>query len=141
MPANFKRLLPILLIMVVVLFIVPQLTKKKGTAGPNAGARATQTIEAMDLVDKGEQAFKAANGGFTSSLADLLQPGSALAGYLATGMTVQIDAGTGGKKYIATVQSDVLRVVRARGDGQKPLAQSCLVLKSSKGVACPVLAG
>ena len=135
MPANLKRLLPILLIMVVVLFIVPQLTKKKGASGPTADARATQTIDAMNLVDKGEGTYKAAHGNFTSHPADLLQPGSPLAGYLATGITVQIDAGTDGQQFIATVESDVLRIVRARGNG-KVIAQSCLVLK--RGVACPV---
>ena len=138
MPANMKRMLPILLVMVVVLFIVPQLTKKKKTSGPNAGARATQTIDAMNLVEKGELAFMTANGAFTAHLADLIQPGTKLAEYLATGVAVSIDAGTGGKQYVATVESDVLRLVRARGNG-KLIAQSCLVLKSSKGVACPVL--
>ena len=140
MPPNLKRMLPIVLIMVVVLFLVPQLTKKKKAAGPDAGARATLTIDAMNFVDKGQQAYLAANGVFTSHVADLLKPGNKLAGYLATGMTVQIDAGTGGKQFIAVVTSDVLRVVRARGNG-KVLAQSCLVLKSSKGVACPVPTG
>ena len=137
MPPNLKRMLPIVLIMVVVLFIVPQLTKKKTAKGPDANARATQTIDAMNLVDRGEQAYRAANGGFTPHVADLLQPGSKLAGYLATGIKVSIDAGTDGKQYVATIESDVLRVVRARGNG-KVIAQSCLVLKNSKGVACPV---
>lgn len=138
MPANMKRMLPILLVMIVVLFIVPQLTKKKKTGGPNADARATQTIDAMNLVEQGQLAFMTANGTFTTHLADLIKPGTKLAEYLATGVTVSIDAGTGGKQYVATVESDVLRLVRARGNG-KLIAQSCLVLKSSKGVACPVL--
>ena len=138
MPANMKRMLPILLVMVVVLFIVPQLTKKKSSAGPNSSARATQTIDAMTLIEKGEQTFMTANGAFTAHLADLIQPGTKLAEYLATGVTVSIDAGTGGKQYVATVESDVLRLVRARGNG-KMIAQSCLVLKSGGGVACPVL--
>ena len=137
MPANFKRLLPILLIMVVVLFIVPQLTKKKTASGPNAGARATQTIDAVGLIAKGEQTYKAAHGTFTSHLSDLLEPGSPLAGYLTTGITVRIDAATDGRQYIAEVASDVLRFVRISGDG-KVIAQSCLVLKSGKGVACPL---
>lgn len=137
MPANMKRLLPIVLIMVVVLFIVPQLTKKKTASGPNAGARATQTLDALNLIDKGEQTYRAANGMFTSHLVDLLQPGSPLAGYLATGVTVRIDAGTDGKRFIAEVASDVLRVVRARGDG-KVIAESCQVLKRAKGVGCPL---
>lgn len=138
MPPNLRRMLPILLIVVVILFIVPQLTKKK-TAGPDAGARATQTIDTMNLVDKGQRAYRASHGRFTSHVADLLQPGSPLAGYLATGITVKIDAGTDGQQFIAEVASDVLRFVRARG-AEKVIAQSCLVLKSDAGVACPVLA-
>ena len=138
MPANFKRLLPILLIMVVVLFIVPQLTKKKTASGPNAGARATQTIDAVNLIEKGQQAYRATNGSFTSHLSDLLKPGSPLAGYLATGMTVRIDAASDGRQYIAEVASDVLRFVRAGGVDGKVIAQSCMVLKRSKGVACPL---
>ena len=138
MSANMKRMLPILLVMVVVLFIVPQLMGKKKSTGPKADARATQTIDAMNLVEKGQLAFMTANGAFTAHLADLIKPGSKLAEHLATGVTVSIDAGTDGKQYVATVASDVLRIVRARGNG-KLIAQSCLVLKSSKGVACPVL--
>lgn len=140
MPPNLRRMLPILLIVVVVLFIVPQLTKKKKAAGPDAGARATQTIDAMNLVDKGQRAYRASHGRFTSHVADLLQPGSPLAGYLATGITVKIDAGTDGQQFIAEVASDVLRFVRARS-ADKVIAQSCLVLKNDAGVACPVLAG
>ena len=96
MPANMKRMLPILLVMVVVLFIVPQLVGKKKSTGPKADARATQTIDAMNLVEKGQLAFMTANGAFTAHIADLIKPGSKLAEYLATGVTVSIDAGTDG---------------------------------------------
>lgn len=100
-------------------------------------ARATQTLDAMKLVDAGEQAYLKAHGMFTSSVADLLQPGTKLAGYLASGIAVRIDAGTDGQQFTAEVTSDVLRFFRARGGG-KVLAQSCVVIKRTKGVVCPV---
>jgi hypothetical protein len=135
MPPNFKRFLPIVLIAVVFLFIVPTLFKKHAS-GPSTSTRATQTIDAMNLIDKGEQAYRTAHGRFTSHLADLLPLRKQLAGDLAIGLSVQLDASTNGQSFLAQVASDVLSLVRARG-GVKVTAQSCLVLKSGSGVTCP----
>jgi hypothetical protein len=135
MPPNFRRFLPFILIAAVFLFLVPMLFKKH-TPGPSTGTRATQTINAMNLIDKSEQSYRAAHGRFTSHLADLLPLRKQLAGDLAIGLSVQLDASTNGQSFLAQVASDVLGLVRAR-DGNKVTAQSCLILKSGSGVTCP----
>jgi hypothetical protein len=135
MPPNFRRFLPFMLIAVVFLFLVPTLFKKH-TSGPSTSTRATQTIDAMNLIDKSEQSYRAAHGRFTSHLADLLPLRKQLAGDLAIGLSVQLDASTNGQSFLAQVASDVLSLVRARG-GDKVTAQSCLILKSGSGVTCP----
>ena len=135
MPPNFRRFLPFILIAAVFLFLVPTLFKKH-TPGPSTSARATQTIDAMNLIDKSEQSYRAAHGRFTSHLADLLPLRKQLAGDLAIGLSVQLDASTNGQSFLAQVASDVLGLVRAR-DGNKVTAQSCLILKSGSGVTCP----
>jgi hypothetical protein len=110
-PPNFQRFLPFVLIAVVLLFVLPTLLKKHNS-GPSAGTRAALTIDAMNLIDKGEQSHNAARGRFTLHLADLLPLNTRLASDLAIGL------------------------VRARSDN-KLTAQSCLVLKSGSGVKCP----
>ena len=135
MPPNFRRFLPFMLIAVVFLFLVPTLFKKH-TSGPSTSTRATQTIDAINLIDKSEQSYRAAHGRFTSHLADLLPLRKQLAGDLAIGLSVQLDASTNGQSFLAQVASDVLSLVRARG-GDKVTAESCLVLKSGSGVTCP----
>jgi len=133
-PPNFRRYLPFVLIAVFLLVLLPTILRKKASTGPSAATRASQTIQAMNLIDKGEQAYRTAHGSFTPHLADLL--GTSLATDLAIGLTVQIDVGTGGQRYLAQVSSNVLSLVRARS-AEKVIAQSCLVLTSSSGVACP----
>lgn len=133
-PPNFRRYLPFVLIAVVLLFLLPNLLRKKGTTGPSASTRSGMTIEAMNLIDKGERAYLNANGRFTPHLADLLT--TRLANDLAIGLTVQLDVGSDGQRYLAQVESDVLSLVRGRDDS-KLIAQSCLVLTSSSGVSCP----
>ena len=135
MPPNFRRFMPFVLIAVVFLFLVPTLFKKH-TSGPSTSTRAAQTIDAMNLIDKGEQGYRAAHGRFTSHLADLLPLRKHLAGDLAIGLSVQLDASTNGQSFLAQVASDVISLVRAR-DGNKVTAQSCLILKSGSGITCP----
>ena len=135
MPPNFRRFLPFMLIAVVFLFIVPTLFKKH-TSGPSTSTRATQTIDAMNLIDQGEHSYMVSHGRFTSHLADLLPLRTRLAGDLAIGLSVQLDASTNGQSFLAQVASDVVSLVRAR-EGNKITAQSCLILRSGSGVACP----
>ena len=134
MPPNFRRYLPFVLIAVFLLVLLPTLLRKKTTSGPNPSTKASQTINAMNLIDSGEKAYRAANGHFTPHIADLLS--TPLANDLAIGLVVQLDVGSDGQRYLAQVRSDVLSLVRGR-NGANLTAQSCLVLTSSSGVACP----
>ncbi len=136
MPPNIRRFLPIILIAFFLLFLLPTLLKKKSTSGPSASARATQTINAMNLIDKGEQAYKTAHGSYTAHLADLVATSHGLARDLVIGLAVQLDAGSGGQSFVAQVESNVLSLVRARS-GKQLIADSCLIVKSGSGVNCP----
>jgi hypothetical protein len=129
-----RRYLPFVLIALVVLFGAQVLFKKK-TTGSTAATIAAQTIGATNLIGKGEQAYKTAGGRFTSNLADLLQLEPQLANDVA-GLSVELDASTDGHTYIAQVTSSVLTLTRAFND-TKLTSQSCAVLKSGSGVACP----
>src|ERR1700730_2525041 len=137
MPPNIRRFLPLILVAFFLLFLLPQLLKKKTTSGLSASARATQTLSAMNLIDKGEQAYKAAHGGYTAHLADLVATSHGLARDLVIGLAVQLDAGSNRQSFVAQVESDVLSLVRARS-GKKLIADSCLIVKSGSGVKCPV---
>jgi len=139
-PPNIRRFLPLILIAFVLVAVLPSLLKKKTNSGPNASTRATQTIDAINLIDKGEQAYRTAHGTYTSHLADLLPLNHRLAGDLVIGLVLQIDAGSNGQSFYARVESDVLSLVRARS-GKKLIANSCLVLKSGSGVSCSTSAG
>src|SRR6266571_2636436 len=84
MPPNLRRFLPLILVAFFLLFLLPTLLKKKTTSGPSASARAAQTINAMNLIDKAEQAYKTAHGGSDR------------------------------QTFVAQVESNVLSLVRAR---------------------------
>jgi hypothetical protein len=134
-PPNIQRFLPFILIAFVLLFVLPAILKKH-SSGPNAKTRATDTIGAINLIDQGEQAFKAAQGRYTAHLADLVPGHKQLAADLAIGLDVSLDTSTDGQSYLARVSSDIFSLVRAR-TGTKITAKSCLVLKSGSGVNCP----
>src|SRR5258707_9189043 len=136
MPPNLRRFLPLILVAFFLLFLLPTLLKKKSSSGLSSGARATQTISAMNLIDKGEQSYRAAHGSYTAHLADLVATSHGLAHDIVIGLAVQLDAGSDGQSFVAQVESSVLSLVRARS-GKKLIAHSCLIVKSGSGVACP----
>src|SRR5579884_1619112 len=72
MPANLQRFLPLLLVAFLLLFLLPSLLKKKSSSASSANTRAAQTIDAMNLIDKGEQSYHTGHGSYTSHLADLV---------------------------------------------------------------------
>jgi len=131
-----RRYLPFVLIAFVVLIGAQALFKKKSTTGTTAAVVASATINAANLVDKGEQAYQTAHGRFTSNLADLLQLKPHLASDAALGVSFVVDASTDGHTYLAQVASSVLGLTRAFDD-TKVTSQSCVILKSGSGVACP----
>src|SRR6266496_2130768 len=135
MPPNYRRFLPLILIALVVIVALPSLRKKHSSA-PSAATIAAATVDAMNLIDKGEQRYMTAHGGFTPHLADLLPLNPRLARDLAIHLGVQLDVSSDGQRFLAQVASDVLSLVRAR-TGEKVTAQSCLILKSGSDVKCP----
>ena len=139
MQPNFQRFLPLVLIGAIAIFVLPALFKNH-SSGPSAKTKSAQTIDAMSLIDKGEQGYLAAHGRYTPHLADLLSGNGRLAADLAIGLDVQIDVSTDGQRFLARVAGVNLSLVRAR-TGSKVTAQSCLVVKSGRGVKCPPPAG
>jgi hypothetical protein len=135
-PANFQRFLPIILIVFFLLFIVPTLLHKHSSKGPTSADLSSQTITAMNTVDKAEIAFRTAHGKYTSNVADLLALDRSLGKALSQGIVASVNASTDGKTYYGQVASVYLDLVRAR-TGDKLLVKSCLVVKSGSGVACP----
>src|SRR5712691_1095604 len=106
MPHNFQRFLPVILIAAVLIFVLPAVFKKH-KSGPSASTRTTQTIDAMNLIDTGEQSYKAAHGRFTPHLADLLPTSTRLASDLAIRLGVQLDVSINRQSFLAQVGSDV----------------------------------
>ena len=137
MPPNIRRFLPLIIVGAFLILVLPTLLKKKHTGSTSSAAtRATQTIAAANLIDKGEQSYRAAHGGYTQHLADILALEPRLANNLVIGLAVQLDAGSNGQTFYSRVESDVLSLVRAR-NGTKLVANKCLILKSGSGVKCP----
>jgi type II secretory pathway pseudopilin PulG len=136
MSPQFRRFLPLILIVLVLFTILPLLSRRGGTSGPSAAERSRQTQEAMRLIDRGEQAYRAAHGRYTDRLADLLPGQRRLAADLVLGLSVQLDVSADGKTYVAQVVGDVISLVRSRSGGRL-VANNCLVLKTGSGVACP----
>jgi hypothetical protein len=133
---NLQRFLPIILVAFVLLFILPTVFHKSSSKGPSSSTLSTETIGAMTLVDKDETAFLAGHSGYTSHVSDLLAISPALGQDLSDGVGVNLDVSTDGKTYYAQVTSSVLGMIRSR-TGAKQIANGCLVIKSSSGVACP----
>jgi hypothetical protein len=133
---DMRRYLPILLLVFAALFIVPQLFRHGSSKTLSSKDRGTLTKQAIEQIDKGEQKAFAADGKYTPHLADLVAADKVLAAELTVPLTVDIDVTADGKGYLARASSDVISVVRARS-GDKVVARSCRVLKSSSGPKCP----
>ena len=137
MPPNIQRFLPIILIAFLLLIVVPAIFRKSSSSsGPSASTLSTEAIGAMNLVDKGEKAYRAAHHSYSPRIADLLELERPLAHDLGDGIVVVLDVSADGKTYYAHVTSTNLALVRAR-TGPTEIVKSCLVLKSGSGVACP----
>jgi len=137
MPPNLQRYLPIGLVALLLLFVVPSILHKKSSgSGTSAKSQSAQTLNAANLIDQAEQAYKLAQGRFTAHLSDLVSLRPQLGHDLAGGPVVTLDAGTKGGSYLAQVESPNLSLVRAR-NGSKVVANSCTVVKSASGVTCP----
>ena len=137
MNPNIQRFLPLLLIVFFLLFIVPALLHHSSSSkGLTAGELSTQTIGAMTIVDRTETVFRTAHKSYSRNVADLLTLDNKLGTALGHGVIVSLDVSSNGQAYYASVGSSVIGLFRARIDGRRIL-NSCLVLKSGSGVACP----
>lgn len=135
-PPEIRKFLPLIALALFAVLVLPSILNGKKSGTTSASARAAGTTAALNLVDTGEQAYKAAHSRYTERVADILTP--ELADDLALGLAVDLGVSTDGQTYYARVASDVLSLVRAR-KGEQRIANSCVVIKSSKGVKCRVL--
>jgi hypothetical protein len=134
-PPEIRRFLPLIALALFAVLILPSILHGKKSGTTSASTRATSTIAALGEIDSGEKVFKAAHGKYTDRVADVLTP--KLADNLALGLVADLNVSTDGQTYYASVASDVLSVLRAR-QGDKQIADSCVVIKSGGGVKCPV---
>ncbi len=134
-PPEIRRFLPLIALALFAVLILPSILHGKKSGTTSASTRATETRAALELIDTGEQAYKTAHSRYTERVADVLTP--KLAADLALGLAVDLGVSTDGQTYYSRVTSDVLSLVRARR-GDKQIADSCIVVKSGKGVKCPV---
>jgi hypothetical protein len=134
-PPEIRKFLPLIALGLFAVLILPSILNGKKSGTTSASTRATETTAALKLIDTGEQAYKAAHSRYTERVADVLTP--KLADDLALGLAVDLGVSTDGQTYYARVSSDVLSLVRAR-KGDQQIADSCIVVKKSKGVKCPL---
>jgi hypothetical protein len=134
-PPEIRKFLPLIALALFAVLILPSILHGKTSGTTSAGTRAADTTAALGLIDTGEQAYKTAHSRYTERVADVLTP--RLADNLVIGLAVDLAVSTDGQTYYARVTSDVLSVLRAR-KGDQQIADSCVVVKSSKGVKCPV---
>ena len=116
--------------------IIPLLNRSHHSSGLTDKQRAAITRDALASIDRGELEYRASHHRYTEHVADLLAASPALARDLASGVTVSLDASSGGQVYILQLNSPVLALFQTRV-GDRIAAHGCLVLKSSSGVDCP----
>jgi hypothetical protein len=135
-PANFQRFLPLILIIFLLLFVLPAILKHHHSKGLSSADLSNETIATTTKVDALQQQFRTEHKGYTDSVADLLAMDHGLGKALGDGVVIALDVSTDKQTYYAQVASSVIQLTRAREAG-KVIQKSCLVIKSSSGVACP----
>jgi hypothetical protein len=133
---DLRRYLPIILLVFVALFILPQLLKGGKGKTLSAKDRGRLTLDAIDRVDRAQQKLFADGGKYTASLAELVVDDKTLANELTIPLDVTLDTGADGKSYVAQLSSDIFSVVRVR-DGEKLTTRSCREVKATAGIDCP----
>jgi hypothetical protein len=139
MSPSLRRYLPFMIGAFVLLILLPTLFKKGSSTAGSAAIQSTETVSALNLVDRSEERYQAAHGRYTVHVADLLLVSRGLARDLTEGLAIQLDVSTDGQSFYALVESPVLSLLRARHD-RTIIAQNCVVVKSEKGVSCPTTA-
>jgi hypothetical protein len=133
---DMRRFLPIILILFAALFILPQLFKGSGSKNVSTKGRGQLTLDAIQRIDRQQQALFTANGKYTANLAELVAKDKVLAGELTIPLLVDLDVSDDGKAYLARVSSDIVSVTLNRSGSN--VVRSCRILKSRTGVDCPV---
>jgi hypothetical protein len=135
---DMRRLLPILLLVFVALFILPQLFRGGGGGSSNLSTkeRGRLTLDAIERIDRAQQQTLSATGKYTSNLADLASRDEDLSAELTIPLVVDLDVGADGKSYLARVSSDVVSVAWSRRG--TTVVRNCRLLRSRTGVKCPV---
>ena len=137
MPANFQRLLPILLVIFLLLFVLPAILKHHSSSNHLTSKELSQeTIASTAAVDRLERDFRAEHHGYTDRVADLLAADHSLGKPLGDGVVIALDVSTDKQTYYAEVASTVISLTRAR-TGDKVISKTCIVVKSASGVDCP----
>jgi len=129
-------MLPILLLVFVALFILPQLFKGGGSKSLTTKKRGQLTLDAIARIDRAQQKAMSSDGKYTGDLAKLVAGDKVLAGELTIPLTVDLNVSDDGKAYLARVSSEIVSVVWNRSGAN--VVRSCRVLKSRTGVDCPV---
>ncbi len=133
---DMRRLLPILLLVFVALFILPQLFRGSGSKTLSTKDRGRLTLDAIERIDRAQQQTLSSTGKYTANLAELVPRDEVLASELTIPLTVDLDVGDGGRSYLARVSSDVVSVAWSRTGTS--IVRSCRLLRSRTGVDCPV---
>jgi len=136
MSPNLRRYLPFMIGAFVLLILLPTLFKKSSTKTASAATQSTQTLTALNLVDRSEERYQAAHGRYTAHLTDLLLESRGLAQDLTDGLGIDLDVSSDGQSYYALVESPVLSLLRAR-HGRTIVAENCVIVKKESGVGCP----
>jgi hypothetical protein len=132
-----RRLLPILLLVFVALFILPQLFRGGGgSSNLSTKDRGRLTLDAIDRIDRAQQQVSSSTGKYTADLTELVARDEVLASELTIPLIVDLDVGAGGKSYVARASSDVVSVAWIRNGST--LVRYCRMLKSRTGVDCPI---
>ncbi len=134
---DMRRLLPILLLVFVALFILPQLFRGSGgSSNLSTKDRGRLTLDAIERIDRAQQQALSSGGKYTEDLADLVARDDVLASELTIPLTVDLNVGADGKSYLARVSSDVVSVAWSRSGSN--VVRNCRLVRSRTGVKCPV---
>jgi hypothetical protein len=133
---DMRRMLPILLLVFVALFILPQLFKGSGSKGVSTKERGQLTLDAIARIDRAQQKAMSAGGKYSANLAQLVAGDKVLAAELTIPLIVDLDVSEDGKAYVARVTSDIVSVNVNRSGSN--VVRGCRILKSRTGVDCPV---
>src|SRR3954463_4610547 len=108
---DMRRMLPILLLVFVALFILPQLFKGGGgSKNLSTKNRGQLTLDAIARIDRAQQKEASAGGKFTADLAKLAASDKVLASELTIPLTVDLNVSDDGMTYLARVTSDIVSV-------------------------------